>query len=438
MLMGFKLELWDIINLITSYIDWTVFFTVISGVGVRKISKEGNLIRIFLILLFMSYINLSDVFANTKIVICMILGTLYYKFSYKDKIYKCVLVNLIFWLGIMVVEVISIGVVVPLNGLDNIQALMDGNIYRLQAVIVSKLLLFVELILFKYFRLSLEFKPKDMILIGVPIGANILSLLIIFGYNIRNSIYDRWNVFTLVVITFFLVSSSIILLVIIGKIIQDDKLKLEYELINERINTNYKNYDQIQEIHNKVRYVYHDLRNHMMCMKSYNTIEEITEYIDNLDLQINDFEYLKNTGNKTLDIVLSEKKYTCLKNNIQYEECINISKLDFISNVDICAIFSNALDNAIEACMKIDTDIERIIDVKVTYINQFCILKFTNSKSNEIRLVNQEIQTNKSDKSVHGIGLASIKYIVKKYDGEVIINYSDDEFILKIMIPIKN
>ncbi len=438
MLMGFKLELWDIINLITSYIDWTVFFTVISGVGVRKISKEGNLIRIFLILLFMSYINLSDVFANTKIVICMILGTLYYKFSYKDKIYKCILVNLIFWLGIMVVEVISIGVVVPLNGLDNIQALMDGNIYRLQAVIVSKLLLFVELILFKYFRLSLEFKPKDMILIGVPIGANILSLLIIFGYNIRNSIYDRWNVFTLVVITFFLVSSSIILLVIIGKIIQDDKLKLEYELINERINTNYKNYDQIQEIHNKVRYVYHDLRNHMMCMKSYNTIEEITEYIDNLDLQINDFEYLKNTGNKTLDIVLSEKKYTCLKNNIQYEECINISKLDFISNVDICAIFSNALDNAIEACMKIDTDIERIIDVKVTYINQFCILKFTNSKSNEIRLVNQEIQTNKSDKSVHGIGLASIKYIVKKYDGEVIINYSDDEFILKIMIPIKN
>lgn len=438
MLMGFKLELWDIINLITSYIDWTVFFTVISGVGVRKISKEGNLIRIFLILLFMSYINLSDVFANTKIVICMILGTLYYKFSYKDKIYKCILVNLIFWLGIMVVEVISIGVVVPLNGLDNIQALMDGNIYRLQAVIVSKLLLFVELILFKYFRLSLEFKPKDMILIGVPIGANILSLLIIFGYNIRNSIYDRWNVFTLVVITFFLVSSSIILLVIIGKIIQDDKLKLEYELINERINTNYKNYDQIQEIHNKVRYVYHDLRNHMMCMKSYNTIEEITEYIDNLDLQINDFEYLKNTGNKTLDIVLSEKKYTCSKNNIQYEECINISKLDFISNVDICAIFSNALDNAIEACMKIDTDIERIIDVKVTYINQFCILKFTNSKSNEIRLVNQEIQTNKSDKSVHGIGLASIKYIVKKYDGEVIINYSDDEFILKIMIPIKN
>ena len=98
-------------------------------------------------------------------------------------------------------------------------------------------------------------------------------------------------------------------------------------------------------------------------MRNYNTREEIVEYIDNLNLQINDFEYFKNTGNKTLDIVLSEKKYICSKYNIQYEEYINISKLDFI-NVDICAIFSNALDNAIEACINIDTNIEKRIDVK--------------------------------------------------------------------------
>lgn len=437
MLASFKLELWDVINLITSYIDWTVFFVVISTVGLRKIHDIKNIIRIFLILLFMSYINLSDVFANTKIVICMILGTLYYKLSYKDKIHKCVLINLIFWLGIMIIEALSISIIVMLHNLDSIQALLVGNTYKLEAVIISKVILLIGLIGFKYFRLSLEFKPKDMILIGIPIGANILSLLIIFGYNIKNSIYDRLNILSLILVTFFLVSSSIILIIIIGKIIRDDKIKLEYELINERINTNYKNYDQIQEIHNKVRYIYHDLRNHMMCMKSYNTRDEIVEYIDNLNLQINDFEYLKNTGNKTLDIVLSEKKYTCSRYNIQYEEYINISKLDFMSNVDICAIFSNALDNAIEACMKIDKDIEKVIDVKVTYINQFCILKFTNSKSNEIKLVNQEIQTSKSDKSVHGIGLASIKYIVKKYDGEVSINYSDNEFILKIMIPIK-
>lgn len=429
---------WNIINIITGTIDWIIFFLLIHLVGKRKISNKINLLMIFFILLFMCFINISDLFANIKIVICMILGTLYYKLSCKDKIHKCILITLIFWLGIMITEAISVSLVASLNNLNNIQIIIDNSIYRLEAVIISKVLLFLEIIIFKYFKLSLEFKPKDMILIGIPIGANILSLLIIFEYNLKNSMSNRLNIVILIIITFFLVLSSIILLVIISKIIKDDKIKLEYELINERINTNYKSYENIYEIHNNVRYIYHDLKNHMICMRNYNTREEIVEYIDNLNLQINDFEYFKNTGNKTLDIVLSEKKYICSKYNIQYEEYINISKLDFISNVDICAIFSNALDNAIEACINIDTNIEKRIDVKVTYINQFCILKFTNSKSNEIKFVNQNIQTNKNDKSVHGIGLASIKYIVKKYDGEVIIDYSNDEFILKIMIPIKN
>ena len=51
------------------------------------------------------------------------------------------------------------------------------------------------------------------------------------------------------------------LIIVIGKIVQHDKIKLEYELINERINTNHKRYEGINEIHNKLRYVYHDLKN---------------------------------------------------------------------------------------------------------------------------------------------------------------------------------
>ncbi|WP_235069803.1 GHKL domain-containing protein [Turicibacter sp. TJ11] len=46
------------------------------------------------------------------------------------------------------------------------------------------------------------------------------------------------------------------------------------------------------------------------------------------------------------------------------------------------------------------------------------------------------IYTTKVDKVGHGIGISSIKYITDKYNGEVVINYSDDEFILNIMIPI--
>ena len=88
--------------------------------------------------------------------------------------------------------------------------------------------------------------------------------------------------------------------------------------------------------------------------------------------------------------------------------------------------------------MKIDNDMEKSIQVKATYINGFAIIKFTKTKVNDIKFSDNRIQTSKDDKKIHGIGIASIKYIVGKYDGEAIANYSDNEFILKIMIPIRS
>ncbi|MDB8791087.1 GHKL domain-containing protein [Romboutsia sp. 1001216sp1] len=438
MLVKLNIEFWDIINIITVCVDWIIFFLVLSVVGKKKVSNRKYTFCIVLIFIFTALINVMNIFPNVKIIICMIIGTLLYIVSYKDKIYKCIVVSLLFWLGLMIAEGLAVGLVVVINKLNNIDIILNGNLFRLEAIIISKIFLFIVLILFKYFKLSLEFKPKDMVLIGLPILSNIVSLLLIFGYNLKNNSVSDDNMVVIVLAISLILSSSIVILIVIGKIVQDDKLKLEYELINERIKTNYKSYESINEIHDKLKYVYHDLKNHMICIKSYDTKEEIVSYINNLESQVSDFENFKNTGNKTLDIILGEKIYLCKKYNIEFEDNINISKLKFIQNIDICAIFANALDNAIEACMNIDNEIEKRIEVKATYINGFAIIKFINTKVNDIKFIDNRIQTSKDDNKIHGIGLASIKYIVSKYDGEAIANYSDNEFILKIMIPIRS
>lgn len=427
---------WDIINIATGVLDWIIFFLVIDSVGKKKISSTKYLVRIIFIFIIMAFINASKVFPNIKITICMIIGTVFYVVSYKDKIPKCIVVSLLFWLGLIIAEGLAVGLVIAINKLNNIDIILNGNVFRIESIIISKIFLFIVLILFKYFKLSLEFKPKDMVLIGLPILSNIVSLLLIFGYNLKNNAISCNNKSVMILSILLIVSSSIIILIVIGKIVQDDKLKLEYELINERIKTNHKSYENINEIHNKLRYVYHDLKNHMICIKSYETKEEIISYINNLENQISDFENFKNTGNKTLDIILGEKIYICKKYDIEFEDNINISKLKFIQNIDICAIFANALDNAIEACMNIDNEVEKRIEVKATYINGFAIIKFINTKVNDIKFVDERIKTSKDNNKIHGIGLASIKYIVSKYEGETIVNYSDNEFILKIMIPI--
>lgn len=432
------LDVWNIINTITAYIDWIIFFSVININGIKKISTKKYLLRVSIILFCMGLINISNMFPNTKIVLCIITGILFSKFSYENSIAKSIIINLLFWLGLMFIEVISTGIVVMLNNLDSIQPILTGNIYRIQAIFISKILLFMELILLKYFKLSLEFKFKDVVLIGLPILSNIVSLLLLFGYNFNQNIDSESNLIVLAFTVILMIASSIMLLIVIGKIVQDDKLKLEYELINERINLSHKNYENMIQAQEKLRYVYHDLKNHMICMKSYDTKEEIISYINNLEFQMNDFENLRNTGNKTLDIILNDKIHLCKKYNIEFEDSINISKLNFIQENDICALFANALDNAIEACININDEIEKRIEVKATYINGFAVIKFINTKINDIKFTGNRIKTSKEDNKIHGIGLASIKYIVNKYDGEVIVNYSENEFILKIMIPIKS
>lgn len=432
------LDVWNIIDTITAYIDWIIFFSIMNLNGTKKISNIRYLLRVSIILFCMGLINISNMFPNTKIVLCIVTGILFCKFSYENSIAKSIIMNLLFWLELMFIEVISTGVVVMLNNLDSIQSILTGNIYRIQAIFISKILLFMELILLKYFKLSLEFKFKDVVLIGLPILSNIVSLLLVFGYNFNQNIHSKSNLIVLAFTVLLMIASSIMLLIVIGKIVKDDKLKLEYELINERINLSHKNYENMIQAQEKLRYVYHDLKNHMICMKSYDTKEEIISYINNLEFQINDFENLRNTGNKTLDIILNDKIHLCKKYNIEFKDSINISKLNFIKENDICAIFANALDNAIEACININDEIEKRIEVKATYINGFAVIKFINTKINDIKFTGDRIKTSKEDNKIHGIGLASIKYIVNKYDGEVVVNYSENEFILKIMIPIKS
>ncbi|MCU9814610.1 GHKL domain-containing protein [Paraclostridium sp. AKS73] len=93
------------------------------------------------------------------------------------------------------------------------------------------------------------------------------------------------------------------------------------------------------------------------------------------------------------------------------------------------------LDNSIEACEKIN-DCNKYISLEGKIIENFFVLKAENSKANKINIKDRKVITDKKDKFLHGLGIKSIKQSVKKYNGEVVIDYTEDKFILNILIPI--
>ena len=146
-----------------------------------------------------------------------------------------------------------------------------------------------------------------------------------------------------------------------------------------------------------------------------------------------------NNGNTLLDIILFEKNKECLKNEIEFNTLIDFRECDFMEMIDISSIFSNLIDNAIEACAKIDEDQKRYITLRTTSIKEYFVIRCENSKSKNIhsRKDNKgRFITSKKDKFYHGIGIESIKSSINKYGGDIRIKEEEEKFVVSIYLPI--
>lgn len=226
---------------------------------------------------------------------------------------------------------------------------------------------------------------------------------------------------------------NIFLIVIINRIIKNMKNESEMKALNDKLDMQYNHYLSIQESQMKVRQLYHDINNHMACIRRIQN-KDINEYIDSINDELREYKNTFNTENMILDIILNEKKSICNKNNIELFCDINFSECDFIEMIDVSSIFSNILDNAIEACKKVENN--RYINIRGTIVKFYYVIKCDNSKNNEIKIKNKKIITSKKDKFLHGIGLRSIKSSLNKYNGDLEIIDEKNEFTINIYIPL--
>ncbi|WP_243446400.1 ATP-binding protein [Romboutsia weinsteinii] len=251
-------------------------------------------------------------------------------------------------------------------------------------------------------------------------------------------LYDEWGFFDQIVVPKLVGASIIIIILLFRRIIKENKIKSQNELMKNKLDMQYAHYLSIQESHMKVKNLYHDINNHICTIENIkNNSKEINEYVNNLKDEIKEFKSIHNTGNMILDIIINEKNTLCTKKGIKFICDINFSKVDFMKPIDVSSIFANILDNAIEACDKIyDEDINKYIRIKGTITKSYFVLKCENSKVNNIIINKNRLLTDKRDKFIHGIGVQSIKSSLQKYDGELLFEDDKDKFILNIYIPL--
>ncbi|MGN1443928.1 MAG: ATP-binding protein, partial [Acutalibacteraceae bacterium] len=122
--------------------------------------------------------------------------------------------------------------------------------------------------------------------------------------------------------------------------------------------------------------------------------------------------------------------------NIPFEHYVMLSSPVYLSPVDICAILANQIDNAIEACKKIDDGSERSVKVKIWQKEAFLFFKVTNTALGNPFDDKKELKSSKTDDTdMHGLGVKNIMRTVSRYGGTLKNEYANGYFTSVAMLP---
>ncbi|MDR2568665.1 MAG: GHKL domain-containing protein [Oscillospiraceae bacterium] len=197
-----------------------------------------------------------------------------------------------------------------------------------------------------------------------------------------------------------------------------------------------KHYDEVQNIYKQMRGWRHDYHNHIQVIKAYNALgqsNEIDVYLNKLDEDLTSVDTIIKSGNIMLDAILNSKLSLAASKNISINAKAAAPKTINISDIDLCVTVGNLLDNAIEACMKIDNEDERFIRVYIGIFKEQLYISVSNSAEPGVKKHNGRYMTTKAGS--HGFGLLRVDNIIQKYGGYINRQNEVGVFATDITLP---
>ncbi len=211
---------------------------------------------------------------------------------------------------------------------------------------------------------------------------------------------------------------------------------LELEAMENLLNRQYEQYRLFEENNKSLQRVYHDLKHQIDFIRSEKKEEKRDLYLKEMEQVINTYEAAVNTGSVVLDTLLTSKNLTCLQNDIVMTCYADANKMKFMDVMDVCSIFGNALDNAIECVQQIEDKDKRLIKLTVYSRNHFLLIRVENYCESLVAFDSGMPVTTKGDTQMHGYGVKSIKQTVEKYHGHLDIEQDSVWFRITALIPL--
>lgn len=368
-----------------------------------------------------------------KMPIIFIVAFIVLQVSYKESIYQTVIaIEIWFICCIFLVEAF----VYPVSKFifnNMLLVVIDcQNILRWEVYVIAIAIRIVSLIIIYEVLKNFKYKIKAN-------DCAVLSTVFMIGFAAL--MFSVYNVLNLSKIPHILIFFSLTIFILIFLIVflyskntmflreQEQKDKMQIAQLQQQ----FAYYQEKLKDEEKVRSVYHDMKNHLLVLQRQINSPETAEMVEKLQSQVAMYEDYEHTGNDILDIILKEKSETAREKHIALSVTADLNGVDFIEPLDVSTIFGNGLDNAIEASEKLPEELRAIL-VKAGRVQNFFSVLIENSCLQNREYTKQ--RTTKSDDFLHGFGISNMRKAAEKYDGQLTIKCENEKFTLKILIPI--
>lgn len=203
-----------------------------------------------------------------------------------------------------------------------------------------------------------------------------------------------------------------------------------------------KHCEEVQNMYRQTRGWRHDYRGHIQTMKAYLTmgkLEELSDYLNELDRDLTTVDTVVKTGNVMIDAILNSKISLAKHREIAVDaKAIVPKELDMgISDIDLSLIIGNLMDNAMEACMSMKEKDKRFIRVYIDILKGQLYIYVINSTEGRRKRVGNVYESTKYG-GFHGFGLMRIDRVVKRCHGYLERQDEEGVFATEIMLPLGN
>ena len=197
-------------------------------------------------------------------------------------------------------------------------------------------------------------------------------------------------------------------------------------------------FEALQQHDEKQKILIHDIRKHLLSIAKLNEngdTEKIAAYIDQI-IQSSDLQdSVQICDNNLLNAIIFRAKQQCKETDTSFIIDIRSGCTDFLSEYDLTVLFSNLLDNAIDAAKDIP---DSYIELSVTpHSDQVIITVINSCRKNPFSDKSRQLITTKKNKERHGYGLKSIQRVVDKYEGDSRFYFNEENYTFHTVLILR-